>query len=214
MKTIIRRLTIVSVILVSATAGSRLYAGPSIDPAVTFTSSDTASDSRPFTLGYKFTLSSAVTVDALGYWVDGNGDDHDVGIWDSGGNLLASTDVLNTDPVTDSFAWDSIGDLTLGPGTYTIGGELNQTASSNNFPVDALGVSTIPGFTWVADEQLEGTGLNLPTNADGGYGANGILTVDFSVTSGNSVPDGASTLEMIGGAVVMLGALRRRFGRN
>ncbi len=214
MKFPFHRLAFASVILATAGTGARLYAGPSIDPAVTYTSTSTDFDSRPFTLGYEFTLSSAVTVDALGYWVDGNGDDHDVGIWNSSGNLLTSTTVLGTDPVTANFAWASVSDLTLGPGTYTIGGQLNQTVSGNEFPAAALGVSTIPGFTWVADEQIEGTGLVFPTEVDGGYGNNGILTVDFSVTSGNSVPDGASTLGMVGGAMVLLGALRRRFGRS
>jgi hypothetical protein len=211
MKTMMRRLTLASVILSSACIGARVFAGPSIDPAVTYTSTSTLFDSRAFTLGYEFTLSSTVTVDALGYWVDGNGDDHDVGIWDSTGTLLASTTVLSTDPVVSDFAWDPISDLILGPGTYTIGGQLNQTVSGNDFPADAEGISTIPGFTWVADEQVEGPGLVFPTESTGGYGNDGILTVDFSVTSSGSVPDGASTLELVGGAIFALGAIRRKF---
>jgi len=214
MNTNIRRLTLASIALLGATSGAQLYAGPTINPAVTYTSTSTLSDSRPFTLGYEFTLSSSVTIDALGYWVDGNDDNHDVGIWNSGGTLLTSTTVLSTDPVTDNFAWDPISNLILGPGTYTIGGELNQTASDNNFPANAQGITTIPSFTWVADEQIEGTGLNDPTVIVGGYGSNGILTVDFSVGSGSSVPDGASTFGMVGGAMLMLGALRRRLVRS
>ena len=79
-----------------------------ITAAVEYALSDTVSDSRAFTLGYKFTTSEALSVNALGYWDDGLGNNHQVGIWDSVGNLLTSTTVLGTDtgPRAFSVAFD------------------------------------------------------------------------------------------------------------
>ena len=67
-------------------------------PAVEYATSGTLSDSRPFTVGYTFSLSAPVTINALGYWDNGRGSSHQVGIWDSAGTLLTSTTVLGTDP--------------------------------------------------------------------------------------------------------------------
>ena len=47
-------------------------------------------------LGYQFTLDSTTTFDGLGLYdadSDGLNDSHEVGVWDLGGNLLASTTV-------------------------------------------------------------------------------------------------------------------------
>jgi len=56
-----------------------------ITPAVKYTSASTLIDNRPLTLGYTFSLSAPVTVDALGYWEDtlalGPPLNHQVGIW-------------------------------------------------------------------------------------------------------------------------------------
>ena len=74
-------LSVVAGFMLLAATGSAVTAAP-IAPAVMYTSTVTLSDSRPFTLGYTFSLSSAVTVNALGYWDDGLGNNHQVGIWD------------------------------------------------------------------------------------------------------------------------------------
>ena len=54
-----------------------------ITPAVQYTTITNDSDTRPFTLGYSFSLSGPVTVNALGVWDDGFGNSHQVGIWNS-----------------------------------------------------------------------------------------------------------------------------------
>jgi hypothetical protein len=208
MTSLIRLSAAAALVLVGVAA--RLAADP-IDPAVTYTSVSDLSDDRPFTLGYEFTLSQSETVNALGFWDNGDGYDHEVGIWDSQGNLLTSTDVLGSDPEVDGFQWDSISDYILAPGTYTIGGQAYEGGNSYDFAYDPSGLVSIPGYTWVGAEQLYGAGLNDPTNNDPGYGNNGIFDVDFSVTGGSSVPDGASTLVLLGGAIAMMGALRRKF---
>ena len=68
-----------------------------ITAAVEYTTAGTLTDSRPFTLGYEFTTSGPLNVNALGYWDDGLKNNQQVGIWDSVGTLLTSTTVLGTD---------------------------------------------------------------------------------------------------------------------
>ena len=94
----------------------------SITPVVTYGSSVSFFDYRPFTLGYEFTTSTAFNINALGYYADGAGYSHDVGIWDNSGNLLVSTTVQPSDPTSDQFQWDNVNYL-LSPGTYVIGGQ-------------------------------------------------------------------------------------------
>ncbi len=164
-----------------------------ITPVVEYTSSSTLSDTRPFTLGYQFTTSTPFSINALGYFADGLGNSHQVGIWNSGGTLLTSATVMSSDPIQGHFQWHSISPFTLAPGTYTIGGQF--LGNNDPFPAQAIGVVTAPGFTWITDEQLFGSGLNFPTvTTAGSYGQNGILAVDFSLTP---VPEPA-TLAVFG----------------
>jgi len=80
----------------------------------------------PFTLGWKFSLNSAVSVTGLGVFdsnLDGLADSHDVGIFDSVGNLLVSATVASgtANPLIHQFRYASASVL-LTPGTlYDIG---------------------------------------------------------------------------------------------
>jgi hypothetical protein len=181
-----------------------------ITPAVQYTTLSPESDTRPFTLGYSFSLSGPVTVNALGVWDDGFGNSHQVGIWNSSGVLLASTTVLGTDTLLGGFRWDTIADLALGAGQYTIGAQVDEGGASYNFPAGATGLTSIPEFTWITDEQLLASGLNLPTaSTNGGYGTDGILAANFSVTSSVAVPE-PFTLSLFGTGLAGAAALRRR----
>jgi len=160
------------------------------------------------TLGYQFSTSVPFTVDALAYWVDGAGNNHQVGLWDSGGTLLVSTTVLNTDPIQGHFQWASIPTMTLVPGAYTIGGEL---LSNGLFPVNAQGVVTVPGFTWTQDVQsLGGTGFTYPTFPTGGCGQNCFLVPNFSIVPAVGVPESSTLILLAAGLVGILGYGWRR----
>lgn len=186
---------------------SQLFAGPVINPEVTYTSASTGLDGRDFTLGYEFTLSNSVTINALGFWDDDHISDHAVGIWDSVGNLLVSTTVLGaSDPVQDGFRWDAITNFVLGPGTYVIGGQY----LGDGFPDVASGVASQPGYTYVEDLQVLGSGLNFPTLSAGGYGANGILLADFSTTDGVATPEPGGASYLLLSAAMLAWPLRKR----
>jgi hypothetical protein len=155
-----------------------ITAGP-ITPAVEYTSVTNLSDGRAFTLGYSFTTSVDLNINALGFWDDGQGTDHQVGIWDSLGNLLLSTTVLGTDTISGHYRWHDVS-YALTAGSYVIGGEY----TGGEFPADAQGVTTISGYTWGSDLQIDGAGLIFPTtDTSGSYGQNGILIPNFSVDS-------------------------------
>lgn len=86
-------------------------------------------DSTGDVVGFRFTMNSSQAVQSLGIW---NGDtqaggagltsSHQVGIWDEAQNLIASTTVTPSSPVTGDFRFEAITPVTLDPGvTYTIG---------------------------------------------------------------------------------------------
>jgi hypothetical protein len=185
-----------------------------ITPAVEYTTfSATFNDDRDFTLGYMFSLSAPVTINALGYWDNGLSNNHQVGIWGSSNVLVTSTTVLSTDPLVGHFRWSTIPDLVLNAGQYTIGGEFlgNFNVSPDVLPSQASGVTTIPNYTYVTGAYVVGAGLNQPTTITDGFGPNGILLANFSVAS--NVPE-PSTLGLIGLGLLGLGAMRRRRHRG
>src|SRR4051794_27838322 len=79
------------------------------------------SNGTNYTLGWLFNLSSQINVSALGVYdsgADGLTQDHAVGLWDAGGNLLASTTVPASGGSLDNyFRFVPIAPLTLNPGT-------------------------------------------------------------------------------------------------
>jgi len=107
--------------------GTWAEAGPVLD----FTGGSDAFVAIGSTFGWEFTVSSPVTVGALGVFdvgADGLAAGHAIGLWTGVGTLLASTTITtaNSTPVTStspSGDWRSmaIAPLTLAPGDYVVG---------------------------------------------------------------------------------------------
>lgn len=181
-------------------------AAAQIGPAFTSTSGSTLFDSRPFTLGYAFTLSDATTVNALGFWAGGNLTSHRVAIWDMSGNMLTSGTVTAAHALLSNYRYDSIAPLLLGAGSYVIGGEF----FSGSFPTDLSGVTNVATYGWTED-RYAGAGFTFPTSTSaGGYGQQGIAVVNFSIVHTAAVPEPASWAMMLMGFGGIGFSLRRR----
>jgi hypothetical protein len=175
-------------------------------PAFTYTGGSTRFDDRPFTLGYSFTLSDATTIDALGYWAEGNLTSHRVAIWDMSGTMLTSGTVTAADTLLGNYRYDSIAPLLLGAGSYVIGGEF----FSGNFPTNLTGVTNAATYGWTQD-RYAGLGFTFPTSTSaGGYGQNGIALVNFSIAQNAAVPEPATWAMMLIGFGGIGFSVRRR----
>jgi len=200
--------------LVGALVAVPAVADSTINPVVQYTSASTLSDIYPYTLGYAFNTTTTFDIDALGVWDSGSGQDQQVGIWDSSGNLLVSTTVSAASSDVDNFQWADVS-YSLTPGTYTIGATFDNTLATVNFPFDATGITTLPGYSWVTDEENYGPGLIDPTDSTGGghFGNNGILWADFSVDSPAATPEPSSLLLLGTGLLGVLAAFHRKIAK-
>jgi len=179
-------------------------------PAVEFDTIGNMNTGSSFTLGYSFSTSVPFSVDALAYLVDGDGINHQVGLWDSGGTLLVSTTVLNTDPIQDHFQYHSIPTLSLVPGSYTIGGQ----SPNGHLPVNAGGVMTVPGFTWTGDKWVYAPGeLSYPWQQTNGAGQNGYLAATFSIAPA-PVPLPAAAVLFGSGLIGLVTWQRKRLSKT
>jgi hypothetical protein len=175
------------------------------------------------TLGYEFTLTSSVTVHALAVFdvvsavpatghtnVDGLASSHEVGVWDSLGNLVLSATVDPGDPTAPSansygqWVYQSITPTTLLAGTYTIGAYYDGgLATSDPVMVQQTAFSNGPavyvGGRYIYDSAFQQPLYNYPPNEEQYFGPTLF------------VPDGGMTLTLLGGSMIGLAALRRRF---
>jgi hypothetical protein len=197
---------------------STLVAGQTLadTPAISFSSVADYAVQTDLSLGNSFTANTTVTVTALGYYnLTGTGflTPHEVGIFDSAGNLLADT-VLpagSSDPLIGGFRYQAIKPVTLVAGqTYNLVGEAEVGdpwgyAGYTGFTVNpAITLGTV-SYIYQSDNVLRDTLL---------YGSPYIWTAysgpNFLISSG--VPEPASwAMALIGFGLVGAGArLRRR----
>jgi len=164
----------------------------------------------PGTSGWKFTVTTPITVDGLGVW-GVSAAEHDVGLWTGTGTLLASTTVNDlATPVPSAFfrgfQWyfEPITPLTLTPGDYVVGATF--VSGDLDFPRDMVSVTTIPGVTFDSNRFVfnNGATLNFPTGSEpsnfnaGFFGPN--LEVDVSTPEPSSLALlalGASALALL-----------------
>ena len=166
------------------------------------------------TIGYQFTVNSPVTVTELGFYVPQGSlaDNHQVGIWTSGGTLLVSATVpAATSPtLLDGFDFVPVTPITLGTGQYVIGAEGNST-STDQFTFGKTGSITISSITLgvsVSAEFGPPNTLTFPTVQPTDFATEGYFGPDFLV----AVPE-PSTISLACLGVLALASRLPRSGR-
>ena len=205
--------------LVAAFAPSLQAAPATFGQAFTGAATGTTLGNGPFTLGWSFDVTSAITVTDLAVYHDNGAallESHDVGIWNAAGMLVVSATV-NAGPcgVLDQLGfqeWCIVGvKAALAPGTYTIGAVWNSLLDPMIFPgtLAGEGIANVngPSVSFLQNEFVAGGVLTDPTNSTGDtmsyFGPN------FAYASGTTPEPG--TLVLLGsGLLGAMGILRRK----
>jgi len=170
------------------------------------------------TIGWEFTVApgAGITVDSLG-WLDTTpgtplGQSHEVGIWNLSGQLLGSTTVQTTDPLTGSFRYDAVTPFVLAAGTtYVIGGE-DSSPFSDYYESGASSITVDPAIVFdgaavTAARAGFAAPLIVTAGDNGRFGPNFDFTSNVVVTS--SVPE-PSPLWLCMAGLGMLALVRMR----
>lgn len=161
-----------------------LSARASAFPAFTFNNPQSPAGDQlinpPFTLGWSFSVAPGASYLVKGLGVfdsggDGLASSHDVGLWDSSQNLLASaTGVMGSSlPLVDGFRYAPISiPVILPAGTYYIGATYLDGGDKNTFPGDIASLDFAPAISFAASNYNVGSTLAFPTDSgssDYGY---------------------------------------------
>jgi hypothetical protein len=127
-------------------------------------------------LGFTFSLSAPVSIDGLGVYdagFDGLVNTHQVGLWTSGGSLLASTSAGpgssgEASAAGGGYRYGNVSPVTLGAGTYIVAA-LYQTGHTDPVVFQAGGIfSNVGGASYVDSAWGVSSVLQLPVNTSTG----------------------------------------------
>ena len=158
-------------------------------------------------IGWLFRAEDDIDVISLGMWdFQENGftlGSVEVGLWDVGGTLLASTTVLSTDSLSNGFRFSGITAVSLSAGMEYVVGGLSIAPEAYQFNA---AVSNSPNVTWLESRATNSSTLVLPTGFIGTPGA--FFGANFQYAE-ETVPAPA-TLALFGLGLMGLGWSRRR----
>ena len=174
----------------------------------------------PFTLGWEFDVTGTITVTGLAVYHD-NGvgllENHDVGIWDSAGNLIVSATVVPGDPcIADQLGfqtWCLVGvNASIGPGTYTIGAVWNNLLDNMIFPgtLGGEGIANVdgPNVFMIQNAYIAGGVLTDPINTTGN--SDSYFGPNFTYSATPPVPEPGTLVLLGSGLLGAVGVIRRK----
>ena len=182
-------------------------------PGLTITQTGFEQTVPLFSLGYEFTTTAPVTVDALGYFTSQSGvnaltEDHPVSIYDTkSAALLASGTVSHTAAsfVNGYFVYTGIAPVTLAPGDYIV------TGASGNDPYAFNGSFTTDARINFVENRFNNSSSGdsyPPFTASLSGGQGGFFGGSFALAPA-AVPEPSSVASMGLGGVGLLGLLLR-----
>ncbi len=205
------RLTVrVLLLAVLIASSSFLYAGTL---GVTTSNDGVAVNTGTWTLGYSFMVNSQITVTGLGVFdagSDGLNVSHDVGLWDSNGNLLTWTTVPagTVAPLNGYYRMATISGYTLTAGDIYYVGSVNGI-DNDGWLQDPSTLIAAPEITYLSRQfEFSNGGLVFPDLA--GSGTTGYFGGNFEF-GGSSVPEPGTLLMLGSGVLAAVGTLRRKF---
>jgi hypothetical protein len=174
----------------------------------------------PFTLGWSFDVTGSINVTGLAVYHDNGAallEAHQVGIWDSLGNLVLTATVPagGCGGVADQLGmqtWCTVDvNKVLGPGTYIIGATWDSLLDDMIFPgtLASEGLASVngPSVSFIQDQYIAG-GFADPTNSTGELEA--YFGPNFRYTSTVTTPE-PGTLSLLGiGLLGAVGVIRRK----
>lgn len=174
---------------------------------IDFTSAGGVGTNGSWSLGYEFQALQSVNVTGLAFYTgSGISQNHDVGLWDSNGTLLASTTITSGSAAigTGGFLFESISPVALTAGDYYyVAGE----TGSDSYSWAPSGVTVNPAIAFVASAYVSSGTLAFPGTTDSGtvgyFGGNVVL-------GGVAAPEPSSVGLLLGGGMMLLGLARRR----
>jgi len=196
-----RSLAVGFLMVVLALAG----AGSASAAAIDFTSPTVDFTNGQWSLGFEFNVTTAYNVTALGFYDDlqnGLTESHDVGIYDSAGNLLISGTVAPGDSLVGWFRYVSVTPYLLPVGT---GYRIAAATGGENYTWQPNGFTTDPAITFVTDRWVGSATLVFPNG--GSDGITGYFGPNFD---GEPVPEPSSLVLLGAGLLGFAKRLRRR----
>jgi len=196
----------VSVLAASPRAGA--------DTAVSLTPDPGQVSTGDWSLGFLFSVNSAINVTQLGFF-DDNGDglasSHDVGIYTTSGSLLVSATVSTSDPLDGLFRYVGISPLSLTAGQqYIIAASTGPDTPTNPgdpFVYNPLAFSTAPEITFIEARFIASPALAFPVDSQA---SEGYFGPNFKFEAAAAVPEPSAFFSAATAGLVGLGVARRR----
>jgi hypothetical protein len=153
-----------------------------------------------YTLGYAFEDLTATSVVGLGVWAQGGAGE--VGLWDAGGNLLATANVPGVLVGAAPWYFTAISPVPLTPGdVYYVG-----AYTDGGYAFDVNPVVVAPQISYLHNAWAFG-GLNFPGNISPSFAEHGFFGGNVELSS---VPEPATWGVMVAGMAGAGAVMRRR----